>query len=158
MWQHMFSMSVMRTQYSTLYRQLENQAPNTAGSSHLYDNLELLMMGIKMPETFRASSKICNKNSSVASSWHFISTYCFLCYRCVPQLQTVLPTFRWNCCVDTLHELLYMLLLRCLFCVWVTKQIMWHQQMHYSTIYGHNLLHNSYMFRPIISPSSGSRH
>jgi hypothetical protein len=36
---------------STLYRQLENQAPNTAGSSHLYDILELLMMGIKVPET-----------------------------------------------------------------------------------------------------------
>jgi hypothetical protein len=36
---------------STLYRQLENQAQNTAGSSHLYDTLELLMMGIKVPET-----------------------------------------------------------------------------------------------------------
>jgi hypothetical protein len=36
---------------STLYQQLENQAPNTAGSSHLYDTLELLMMGTKVPET-----------------------------------------------------------------------------------------------------------
>jgi hypothetical protein len=58
-----------------LYRQLENQAPNTAGSSHLYDTLELLMMGIKVSETCWASNKLCNKNSSVASSWHFISTY-----------------------------------------------------------------------------------
>jgi hypothetical protein len=33
------------------------------------------MMGIMVPETCRASNKICNKNSSVASSWHFISTY-----------------------------------------------------------------------------------
>jgi hypothetical protein len=32
-------------------------------------------MGIMVPETCWASNKICNKNSSVASSWHFISTY-----------------------------------------------------------------------------------
>ena len=36
-----------------------------------------------VPETCWASNKICNKNSSVASSWHFISTYwgnkCLLC-------------------------------------------------------------------------------
>jgi hypothetical protein len=36
---------------STPYRQLENQAPNTTGSNHLYNNLELLMMGIMVPET-----------------------------------------------------------------------------------------------------------
>ena len=59
---------------STPNRQLENQAPNTTGSNHLYDTLELLMMGIMVPETCWASNKICNKNSSVASSWHFIST------------------------------------------------------------------------------------
>ena len=47
---------------STPYRQLENQAPNTTGSNHLYNNLELLMMGIMVPETCRASNKICNKN------------------------------------------------------------------------------------------------
>jgi hypothetical protein len=28
-----------------------------------------------VPETCWANNKICNKNSSVASSWHFISTY-----------------------------------------------------------------------------------
>ena len=60
---------------STPYRQLENQAPNTTGSNHLYNTLELLLMGIMVPETCWASNKICNKNSSVASSWHFISTY-----------------------------------------------------------------------------------
>ena len=59
---------------STPYRQLENQAPNTKGSNHLYNTLELLLMGIMVPETYWASNKICNKNSSVASSWHFIST------------------------------------------------------------------------------------
>ena len=47
---------------STPYRQLENQAPNTTGSNHLYNTLELLMTGIMVPETCRASNKICNKN------------------------------------------------------------------------------------------------
>ena len=28
-----------------------SKAPNTTGSSHLYNNLELLMMGIMVPET-----------------------------------------------------------------------------------------------------------
>jgi membrane carboxypeptidase/penicillin-binding protein PbpC len=59
---------------STLYRQLENQAQNTTDSNRLYDTLELLMMGLKVPETCLASNKICIKNPSVASSWHFIST------------------------------------------------------------------------------------
>jgi hypothetical protein len=45
------------------------------GSNHLCNTLELLMMGIMVPETCGASNKICNKNSSVTSSWHFISTY-----------------------------------------------------------------------------------
>ena len=31
-------------------------------SNHLYNTLELLMMGIMVPETCRASDKICNKN------------------------------------------------------------------------------------------------
>jgi hypothetical protein len=66
---------------STPYRQLENQAPNTTVSNHLYNTLELLMIGIMVPETCWASNKICNKNSSVASSWHFISTYyCLLIF------------------------------------------------------------------------------
>ena len=47
---------------STPYRQLENQAPNTTGSNHLCNTLELLMMGIMVPETCWASNKICNKN------------------------------------------------------------------------------------------------
>ena len=37
------------------------------------------MMGIMVPETCWASNKICNKNSSVTSSWHFISTYYWRC-------------------------------------------------------------------------------
>ena len=47
---------------STPYRQLENQAPNTTDSNYLYNTLELLMMGIMVPETCWASNKICNKN------------------------------------------------------------------------------------------------
>jgi hypothetical protein len=42
---------------------------------HLYNTLDLLMMGIMVPETCWTSNKICNKKTSVASSWHFISTY-----------------------------------------------------------------------------------
>ena len=47
---------------STPYRQLENQAPNTTASNHFYNTLELLMMGIMVPETCWASNKICSKN------------------------------------------------------------------------------------------------
>jgi hypothetical protein len=39
------------TRSYTLYRRLENQAPNTTDSNHLYNTLELLMMGIMVPET-----------------------------------------------------------------------------------------------------------
>ena len=47
---------------STPYRQLENQAPNTTGSNHFCNSLELLMMGIIVPETCWVNNKICNKN------------------------------------------------------------------------------------------------
>jgi hypothetical protein len=43
------------------YRQLENQAPKTTSGNQLYNTLELLMMGIMVPETCWASNKICNK-------------------------------------------------------------------------------------------------
>ena len=36
-------------------------APNTTGSDHTYNTLELLMMGIMVPEKYWASNKICNK-------------------------------------------------------------------------------------------------
>jgi len=38
-------------------------APNTTSSTHLYNTLELLMMGIMVPETCWASHKICNKET-----------------------------------------------------------------------------------------------
>jgi hypothetical protein len=46
-------------------------SPNRT-NNHLYNTLELLVKGIMVPETCWANNKICNKNSSVASSWHFI--------------------------------------------------------------------------------------
>ena len=41
---------------------LKTKAPNTTGNNHLYNTLELLMMGIMVPETCWASNKICNNN------------------------------------------------------------------------------------------------
>ena len=41
---------------------LKTKTPNTTGSNYLYNTLELLMMGIMVPETCWASNKICNKN------------------------------------------------------------------------------------------------
>ena len=41
---------------------VKTKAPNTTGSNNLYNTLELLMMGIMVPETCWASNKICNKN------------------------------------------------------------------------------------------------
>ena len=40
---------------------LKTKAPNTTGSDHLYNTLELLMMGIVLPETCWACNNICNK-------------------------------------------------------------------------------------------------
>jgi hypothetical protein len=37
-------------------------APNTTGSNHRYNTLELLMVGIMVPETCWGSNKICDKN------------------------------------------------------------------------------------------------
>ena len=41
---------------------LKTKAPYTTGSNHLYNTLELLMMGIVVPETCWTSNKIWNKN------------------------------------------------------------------------------------------------
>ena len=40
---------------------LKTKAPNTTGSDHVSNTLELLMMVIMVPETCWASNKICNK-------------------------------------------------------------------------------------------------
>jgi hypothetical protein len=68
-------------------------APNTTSSNHLYNTLELLMMGIMVPETCWARNKIFNKKKlSVASSWHFISTYYRWCTVKTTSNCYVLPT------------------------------------------------------------------
>jgi len=65
--------SILQTGHITLSstpdQQLENHNTKYHRQQPLYDTLELLMMGIVVPET------------SVVSSWHFISTiynYCFI--------------------------------------------------------------------------------
>ena len=47
---------------STPDQQLENHSTTYDEQHPLYNTLELLMMGIVVPETCRASNKICNKN------------------------------------------------------------------------------------------------
>ena len=69
--------SILQTGHITLSstpdQQLEKHSTKYHRQQPLYNTLELLMMGIVVPETCWASNKICNK-TSVASSWHFIST------------------------------------------------------------------------------------
>ena len=48
--------------YVSGLRDNQTKALNTIGSNLLYNTLELLMMGIMVPETCWASNKICNKN------------------------------------------------------------------------------------------------
>ena len=71
--------SILQTGHITLSSTPDQQFENHSTKYHRqqppYNTLELLMMmGIVVPETCWASNKICNK-SSVAFSWHFISTY-----------------------------------------------------------------------------------
>jgi hypothetical protein len=68
-----------------VYRQIENHAPKTTVSNQLYNTLKLLGMGIIVPETCWASNKICNNKTSVASSWHFISSYYRFYITCRPK-------------------------------------------------------------------------
>jgi len=70
--------SILQTGHTNLssspYQQLENHSTKYHRRQPLYNTLELLTMGIVVPETCWASNKIWNKNH-VASSWHFISTH-----------------------------------------------------------------------------------
>ena len=64
---HYFSkISILQTGHITLSKtpdqQLENHSTKYHRQQPLYNTLELLMMGIVVPETCRASNKICNKN------------------------------------------------------------------------------------------------
>ena len=112
MWQHMFCVSVMcsalrhastqntsqtqgyvsskasarkpDTQPSAPHNtdNLKTKAPNTTGSNHLYNTLELLMMGIVVPETCWASNNICDKNHLlhlVGILFPHIVCFCWIC-------------------------------------------------------------------------------
>ena len=62
---------------STPDQQLENHSTKYHKQQPLYNTLELLMMGIVMPETCWASSKICNKNFcciQLAFYFHILKT------------------------------------------------------------------------------------
>ena len=58
--------SILQTGHTTLSsppdQQLENHSTKYHRQEPLYNTLELLMMGIVVPETCWASNKICNKN------------------------------------------------------------------------------------------------
>ena len=58
--------SILQTRHITLSstpdQQLENHSTKYHRQQPLYNTLELLMMGIAVPETCWASNKICNKN------------------------------------------------------------------------------------------------
>jgi len=58
--------SILQTGHLTLSstpeQQLENHNTKYHRQQPLYNTLELLMMGIVVPETWRVSNKICNKN------------------------------------------------------------------------------------------------
>ena len=60
------------------------------------------MMGIMVPETCWASNKICNKNSSVAPSWHFISTYYYRWCTVKPTSNEIIALLSPSCRVFTI--------------------------------------------------------
>ena len=71
-----------------------SKAPNTTGSNHLYNTLELLMMGVMVPETCWASNKICNKNHMlhvVGILFPHINTLSFNLSFCIKVKDPLLP-------------------------------------------------------------------
>ena len=60
---------------STPDQQLENHSTKYHRQQPLYNNLELLMMGIVLPPEHVEQAVRSAIKTSVASSWHFISTY-----------------------------------------------------------------------------------
>ena len=65
-WKPQHQSSILQTGHITLSstpdQQLENHSTKYHRQQLLYNTLELLMMGIVVPETCWASNKICNKN------------------------------------------------------------------------------------------------
>ena len=60
---HLSTLNAKKRKFCLTYKLLFSvfAAPNITGSDHLYNTLELLMMGIVLPETCWACNKICNK-------------------------------------------------------------------------------------------------
>ena len=78
---------------------LKTKAPNTTGSNHLYNTLELLMMGTVVPETCWASNKFCNKNNLlylVGILFPHISYFNYLFSHLFPENMTKL--YSWQNC------------------------------------------------------------
>ena len=77
-----------------------NSGLATEAAAALYNTLELLMMGIVVPETCWASNKICNKNLcciQLAFYFHIFHVFCSLC-----TAPSFLSDFNWtwNCSID----------------------------------------------------------
>ena len=68
-------------------------AANKTGSNHLYNNLELLMMGIMVPEKCWASNEICNK-------YHLLHLVGIL-------FPHIISAFPWRCPVLLAKRLLW---------------------------------------------------
>ena len=88
--------SILQTGHITLSstpdQQLENHSTKYHRQQPLYNTLELLMMDIVVPETIEQAIRTAIK-TSVASSWHFISTYLRRCtVKITSDLHKSLPT------------------------------------------------------------------
>ena len=69
---------ILQTKHITLSstpdQQLENHSTKYHRQQPLYNTIELLMMGLVVPEHVEQAIRSAIK-TSVASSWHFISTF-----------------------------------------------------------------------------------
>ena len=84
---------------------LKTKAPNTIGSNQLYNTLELLMMGIMVPETCWESNNICNKKHLL----HLVGIYFHILTTMHGQNHFKLISFLFNIFVGVLF-LIFMLM------------------------------------------------
>ena len=83
----------------------KSQVPQAAA---ICINLELLIMGIMVPETCWTNNKFCNKNQSVASSLPFISTYMHSTLYHLWHISS--PTFFGTCGLIYIYICLYVIM------------------------------------------------
>ena len=91
---------------------LKTKAPNTTGSNHLYNTLELLMMGIVVPETCWASNTICNKN-------YLLHLVAILFPHINNDARQNHIKFRWFVCSETIVLLLWRSFLFWQYKIWI---------------------------------------